>query len=184
MDHGFKGWTTGCWYGWYRLFSPRGHQGAILHQVGLHLHWSQCNTRKQIWATNFDAETEFKSENRRHETFNDDPGVHDDEDEELQEPLYEYGDEEPVLNEIRRLSQNNNDNVKLLGDLVPDEAKDHMLNDYQGLGGPETVPLHSPWGFERPPTLPHNFCLLDELYLNPTPEQIDAFKRIESRKQK
>ncbi len=61
-----------------------------------------------------------------------------------------------------------------------------LTGDYQGLGGPETVPLLSGEGipFEAPPTEEHRPCILDELFLSPTDGQIRAYKKIERMREK
>ena len=40
-----------------------------------------------------------------------------------------------------------------------------LSGDYRGMGGPESVPLSAPPGsaFDRPASLPHSKCLLDDL---------------------
>ena len=39
-----------------------------------------------------------------------------------------------------------------------------LSGDYRGMGGPNSVPLSAPgFAFDRPATLPHSKCLLDDL---------------------
>ena len=39
-----------------------------------------------------------------------------------------------------------------------------LSGDYRGMGGPNSVPLSAPGSaFDRPATLPHSKCLLDDL---------------------
>lgn len=85
-------------------------------------------------------------------------------------------------------------------------AKDHteaavdedlpLTGDYRGMGGPESVPLATLGAFEPPPrpqssmeggsilSAPKKQCILDELFLSPTEEQLKAFQTIERRKLK
>jgi hypothetical protein len=58
-----------------------------------------------------------------------------------------------------------------------------LANDYQGIGGPSTVPLSTPGAFERPDVAPHLNCILDDLYLAPSPEQLKAFQRVLTRQE-
>ena len=58
-----------------------------------------------------------------------------------------------------------------------------LANDYQGIGGPSTVPLSSPGAFQRPAVAPHQVCLLDDLYLAPSPDQIKAYHKVLSKQE-
>ena len=58
-----------------------------------------------------------------------------------------------------------------------------LANDYQGIGGPSTVPLSSPGAFQRPAVTPHQVCLLDDLYLAPSPDQIKAYQKVLSKQE-
>ncbi len=53
-----------------------------------------------------------------------------------------------------------------------------LANDYQGIGGPNTVPLSSPGAFQRPAVAPHQTCILDDLYLAPSPDQLKAYQKV------
>lgn len=58
-----------------------------------------------------------------------------------------------------------------------------LANDYQGIGGPSSVPLYSPDAFERPDVAPHLNCLLDDLFLAPSPQQLRAYQRVLTRQE-
>ena len=58
-----------------------------------------------------------------------------------------------------------------------------LANDYQGIGGPSSVPLYSPDAFERPDVTPHLNCILDDLFLAPSPQQLRAYQRVLSRQE-
>ena len=53
-----------------------------------------------------------------------------------------------------------------------------LANDYQGIGGPNTVPLSSPGAFQRPEVAPHRTCILDDLYLAPSTDQLQAYQKV------
>jgi hypothetical protein len=51
--------------------------------------------------------------------------------------------------------------------------------DYRGIGGPHSVPLSAPGAaFVTPATEPHRRCLLDELFMAPSKNQLEAHQRI------
>merc|ERR1719348_2946380 len=50
-----------------------------------------------------------------------------------------------------------------------------LAGDYQGMGGPQSVPLYSPQAFERPPV---TRTILDEIFMEPSDKQLDAFYRV------
>merc|ERR1712130_435345 len=52
-----------------------------------------------------------------------------------------------------------------------------LAGDYKGLGGPKTVPLYTPDAFEAP-SRPVERTILDEIFLEPTSKQLDAFYRV------
>ena len=52
-----------------------------------------------------------------------------------------------------------------------------LAGDYQGLGGPSTVPLYTPAAFETP-SRPVERTILDEIFLEPTERQLDAYYRV------
>ena len=52
-----------------------------------------------------------------------------------------------------------------------------LAGDYQGLGGPTTVPLYTPAAFETP-ARPVEKTILDEIFLEPTDKQLDAYYRV------
>ena len=52
-----------------------------------------------------------------------------------------------------------------------------LAGDYQGLGGPTTVPLYTPAAFETP-ARPIEKTILDEIFLEPTDKQLDAYYRV------
>ena len=52
-----------------------------------------------------------------------------------------------------------------------------LAGDYQGLGGPATVPLYTPAAFETP-ARPVEKTILDEIFLEPTDRQLDAYYRV------
>ncbi len=69
------------------------------------------------------------------------------------------------------------------GELPPEEPQAAptdlpLANDYQGIGGPSTVPLSSPGAFQRPAVAPHQTCILDDLYLAPSTEQLKAYQKV------
>ena len=49
-----------------------------------------------------------------------------------------------------------------------------LAGDYQGLGGPASVPLYTPAAFQ-PPSRPVERTILDEIFLEPTDKQLDAY---------
>ena len=55
-----------------------------------------------------------------------------------------------------------------------------LAGDYQGLGGPTSVPLYSPAAFEQP-ARPVERTILDEIFLEPTDRQLDALYRVQLR---
>ena len=52
-----------------------------------------------------------------------------------------------------------------------------LAGDYQGLGGPATVPLYTPAAFETP-ARPVEKTILDEIFLEPSDKQLDAYYRV------
>ena len=52
-----------------------------------------------------------------------------------------------------------------------------LAGDYQGLGGPASVPLYTPAAFQ-PPSRPVERTILDEIFLEPTDKQLDAYYRV------
>ena len=52
-----------------------------------------------------------------------------------------------------------------------------LARDYQGLGGPTTVPLYTPAAFIEP-ARPVEKTILDEIFLEPTDKQLDAYYRV------
>ena len=59
-----------------------------------------------------------------------------------------------------------------------------LTGDYVGMGGPDSVPLEAPGAaFEAPPPVAAQgtTCLLDELYLSPSAEQLARFRRIQAK---
>ena len=52
-----------------------------------------------------------------------------------------------------------------------------LAGDYQGLGGPTSVPLYTPAAFETP-ARPVEKTILDEIFLEPTDRQLDAYYRV------
>jgi len=57
----------------------------------------------------------------------------------------------------------------------PPEAPLPLAGDYQGMGGPKSVPLYTPTAFERPPV---SRTILDEIFLEPSDNQLDAYYRV------
>ncbi len=53
-----------------------------------------------------------------------------------------------------------------------------LAYDYKGIGGPETVPLFTPDAFLRPEVPRHNHCLLDDLFLAPSSQQLRNYQKI------
>merc|ERR1711874_811479 len=52
-----------------------------------------------------------------------------------------------------------------------------LAGDYAGLGGPKTVPLYTPAAFEQP-AKPVERNILDEIFLEPTDDQLRAYNRV------
>ena len=52
-----------------------------------------------------------------------------------------------------------------------------LAGDYQGLGGPASVPLYTPAAFEAP-ARPVERTILDEIFLEPSNRQLDAYYRV------
>ena len=52
-----------------------------------------------------------------------------------------------------------------------------LAGDYAGLGGPKTVPLYTPSAFEQP-AKPVEKNILDEIFLEPTEDQLRAYNRV------
>jgi len=52
-----------------------------------------------------------------------------------------------------------------------------LAGDYAGLGGPRTVPLYTPSAFEQP-AKPVERNILDEIFLEPTEDQLRAYNRV------
>ena len=52
-----------------------------------------------------------------------------------------------------------------------------LAGDYQGMGGPQSVPLYTPSAFEAPPR-PVERTILDEIFLEPSHRQLDAYYRV------
>merc|ERR1712168_1297848 len=52
-----------------------------------------------------------------------------------------------------------------------------LAGDYEGLGGPKTVPLYTPAAFEQP-AKPVERNILDEIFLEPTDDQLRAYNRV------
>ena len=52
-----------------------------------------------------------------------------------------------------------------------------LAGDYAGLGGPKTVPLYTPTAFEQP-AKPVERNILDEIFLEPTDDQLRAYNRV------
>jgi len=62
---------------------------------------------------------------------------------------------------------------------VATEAALPLAKDYVGMGGPTTVPLYTPSAFENPkPAVPISRTILDEIFLEPTDGQLDAYNRV------
>lgn len=59
------------------------------------------------------------------------------------------------------------------------EAPLPLAKDYVGMGGPTSVPLYTPSAFENPkPAMPVSRNILDEIFLEPTGGQLDAYNRV------
>ena len=52
-----------------------------------------------------------------------------------------------------------------------------LAGDYAGLGGPKSVPLYTPTAFEQP-AKPVEKNILDEIFLEPTEDQLRAYNRV------
>jgi len=52
-----------------------------------------------------------------------------------------------------------------------------LAGDYAGLGGPKSVPLYTPTAFDQP-AKPVEKTILDEIFLEPTDDQLDAYNRV------
>jgi hypothetical protein len=62
---------------------------------------------------------------------------------------------------------------------APAEAVLPLAKDYEGMGGPTSVPLYTPLAFENPkPVMPVSRNILDEIFLEPTGGQLDAYNRV------
>jgi len=53
-----------------------------------------------------------------------------------------------------------------------------LKGDYQGLGGPQTVPLYTPSAFERPAQPAKDNSILTEIFMEPTTDQMQAYNRV------
>jgi len=52
-----------------------------------------------------------------------------------------------------------------------------LAGDYTGLGGPQSVPLYTPAAFDQP-AKPVERTILDEIFLEPTGNQLQAYNRV------
>ena len=52
-----------------------------------------------------------------------------------------------------------------------------LAGDYAGLGGPKSVPLYTPAAFDQP-AKPVEKTILDEIFLEPTGDQLKAYNRV------
>lgn len=117
--------------------------------------------------------------------INNDPGVQDDEyEEEYDARFTKYQDQEEFLEDLQQqeVMAAANDTASPREDLP-------LTGDYQGMGGPNTVPMEAPGGAFEVPARPSSrtalrACILDELFLSPTDEQIKAFQKIQTKKEK
>jgi len=71
-----------------------------------------------------------------------------------------------------------------VGATIGSQQKLGLANDYQGMGGPSTVPLYSDRAFQKPevPLVKEN-SLLKQMFMEPTDEQILAYHRVYIREQ-
>merc|ERR1719336_2344678 len=55
-----------------------------------------------------------------------------------------------------------------------------LAKDYVGMGGPKTCPLYTPSAFENPKlaAVPVTRTILDEIFLEPTDNQLNAYNRV------
>lgn len=119
--------------------------------------------------------------------FNTDPGVY--------EPECDFYGEDPAgptgypdtQDFLAGMQENVNQEARLLDPDVeevpapeysppePQQMTLPLAGDYQGLGGPNSVPLYTPTAFERPPV---TRTILDEIFLEPSDNQLDAYYRV------
>ena len=61
----------------------------------------------------------------------------------------------------------------------PVEAALPLAKDYVGMGGPTSVPLYTPSAFDNPKLVaPVTRTILDEIFLEPTGDQLGAYNRV------
>lgn len=113
----------------------------------------------------------------QHGYFNTDPGVYEPECDFYEEDQLGptgYPDTQEFLDGIQeKVSQE----AKILE--AEEEIKpSSKLSQYKGLGGPKSIPLRSPGeAFEKPPA-PVVKTLLDDIFLEPTENQLNAYNRV------
>ena len=65
-------------------------------------------------------------------------------------------------------------------EVVATEQALPLAKDYVGMGGPKTCPLYTPSAFENPKlsAVPVTRTILDEIFLEPTDNQLNAYNRV------
>jgi len=65
-------------------------------------------------------------------------------------------------------------------EVAPTDQALPLAKDYVGMGGPKTCPLYTPSAFENPKlaAVPVTRTILDEIFLEPTDNQLNAYNRV------
>ena len=65
-------------------------------------------------------------------------------------------------------------------EVAPTDQALPLAKDYVGMGGPKTCPLYTPSAFENPKlaAIPVTRTILDEIFLEPTDNQLNAYNRV------
>jgi len=116
--------------------------------------------------------------------YNNDPGVYD--------PECDWGEEEAAYPDTREFiqqqfkamdeqqsygeeQQQHHQATEAIVENVPDLP---LKGDYQGLGGPQSVPYYTTSAFERPEIPIQGNSILAEIFMEPTGDQIKAYNRV------
>ena len=114
-----------------------------------------------------------------------DPGVQESEDEDQMAGFTRYADEEDFLKQLSNEFEANNNESGAAQRQQGEKEDLPLTGDYHGMGGPHSVPLESAGAFSRPASaLPHRSCILDELFMAPSADQIAAYGRVEAKRNK
>ncbi len=131
---------------------------------------------------------------------NTDPGVYEPEEDDRVDPGFtRYSDEREFFQELtesrQQLMQRDREADAAAADADPSTSPTTavaaaaaaaspsldlpLTGDYVGIGGPDSVPLSAPGGaFDKPSSVPHSRCLLDELFMAPSSDQIAAYNKV------